>query len=250
MNIASRLEALLEANKLESALREERLLGKLKEIDEERKREVGEYERKRKLEAQERDERKRLEMEGADKRREAIENERAQRVEMQALAMREAEAVRRAQAEERATRLREEDRQRDEKSLEETLKSQSNMATTLLETNKLLLSQAAEARAQLAANKTDADNKAAEAEIRAERDRSDVARRLAADERNSEVMAILARELGKISGINEELLKRQAETAPKAEGTLEASQGEEAPAVTQAGGRAGLTRRAASKVPT
>ena len=193
MNIASRLEALLEANKLESALREERLLGKLKEIDEERKREVEENERKRKLEAQERDERKRLEMEGADKKREAVESERAQRVEMQALAMREAEAVRRAQAEERATRLREEDRHRDEKSLEETLKSQSNMATTLLETNKLLLSQAAEARAQLAANKTDADNKAAEAEIRAERDRSDVARRLAADERNSEVMAILAR---------------------------------------------------------
>ena len=64
-------------------------------------------------------------------------------------------------------------------------------------------------------------------------------------------MAILARELGKISGINEEILKRQADTAATkaAEATSEGVPGEEAPATTQAAGRSGLARRAAAKVP-
>ena len=208
-------------------------------------------ERKRKLEVLERDDRRRLEVEEAERRRGVAEAERAQRVESQATAMREAEAERREQEEEKATRLREEDRKRDERTLEETLKSQDNVAATLLETNKLLLSQAAEARAQIAADKIVTENKTTEAEARAERDRSDVARRLAVDERNSEVMAILARELGKISGINEEILKRQADTAAAkaAEVTSDGAPGEESPVTTQAAGRAGLVRRAAAKVP-
>ena len=253
-NIALRLENLLEAGELErkaGVLREERLIVRLTEMDAERKREVEDNERKRKLEALERDERRRLEAEEAERKRGVAEAERAQRAESQATARRVAEAERRELEEEKATRLREEDRKRDEKTLEETLKSQGNVAATLLETNRLLLSQAAEAKAQLAADKIVTENKTSEAEARAERDRSDVARRLAVDERNSEVMAILARELGKISGINEEILKRQADAAAKAaEATLEEVPGEEAPATTQAARRSGLGRRAASKVPT
>jgi hypothetical protein len=253
-NIALRLENLLEAGELDrkaGVLREERLLARLTEMEAERKREVEDNERKRKLEVLERDDRRRLEVEEAERRRGVAEAERAQRVESQATAMREAEAERREQEEEKATRLREEDRKRDERTLEETLKSQDNVAATLLETNKLLLSQAAEARAQLAADKIVTENKTTEAEARAERDRSDVARRLAVDERNSEVMAILARELGKISGINEEILKRQADTAAAkaAEVTSDGAPGEESPVTTQAAGRAGLVRRAAAKVP-
>jgi hypothetical protein len=252
-DIALRLENLLEAGEQDrkaGAPRQERLLGKLAEIEAERKREAEDNERKRKLEVLERDDRRRLEVEEVERRRGVAEAERAQRVENQALARREAEAERRDQDEEKAARLREEDRKRDERTLEETLQSQGKMAATLLETNKLLLSQAAEARAQLEADKIVAGNKETEAEAGAERDRSDAARRLAADERNSEVMAILARELGKISGINEELLKRQADTAAKeAEASLEGASSEELPATTQAAGRSGLVRRAASKVP-
>ena len=64
-------------------------------------------------------------------------------------------------------------------------------------------------------------------------------------------MAVLARELGKISGINQEFLKRQVETPSMAvEGIVEGLQVDEGPATTQTAHRPGLTRRAAAKVPT